>query len=60
MQNLTFKQYVTALTEHNGNCDFIKDPELRKQCKKLMKKTCLEAKSEWNHNRPLDLFVGAL
>ena len=39
MQNLTFKQYVTALTEHNGNCDFIKDPKLRKQCKKLMKKT---------------------
>ena len=25
--------------EHNGNCDFIKDPQLRKQCKKLMKKT---------------------
>ena len=39
MSNLTFKQFVTALNENNEYCDFIKDPKLRKQCKKLMKKT---------------------
>ncbi len=37
---LTFKEFLTALNEDgNKDCNFIKCPKLRKQCKKLMKKT---------------------
>jgi len=36
MSKLTFKQYVSALNENDKDCNFIKDPKLRKQCKKLM------------------------
>ncbi|KKK73215.1 hypothetical protein LCGC14_2896070 [marine sediment metagenome] len=39
MSTLTFKEYVSALNENNKDCNFIKDPKLRKQCKKLMKRS---------------------
>lgn len=39
MSNLTFKQFVTEMDKNNKDCNFIKDPKLRKQCKKLMTKT---------------------
>lgn len=39
MSTLTFKEYVSALNENNNDCNFIKDPKLRKQCKKLQKKS---------------------
>ncbi len=38
MSTLTFKEYVSALNENDKDCNFIKDPKLRKQCKKLMKR----------------------
>ena len=36
MSTLTFKEYVSAMNENDKDCNFIKDPKLRKQCKKLM------------------------
>jgi len=39
---LTFKEYITALEENNDplkDCNFIKDPKLRKQCKLLHKRS---------------------
>lgn len=39
MSTLTFKEYVSALNENDKDCNFIKDPKLRKQCKKLQKKS---------------------
>lgn len=41
MSKLTFKEYITVLDESNSlkDCNFIKDPELRKQCKALHKRS---------------------
>ncbi len=39
MATLTFKEFVSAMNENNKDCNFIKDPKLRKQCKKLMKRS---------------------
>lgn len=42
MSNLTFKEFISGLDESNGSndhCSFIKDPKLRKQCRKLMQKS---------------------
>ena len=42
MSKLTFKEYITALEENNDplkDCNFIKDPKLRKQCKLLHKRS---------------------
>ncbi len=42
MSKLTFKEYITALDENNDSlkdCNFIKDPKLRKQCKLLHKRS---------------------
>jgi len=39
MSTLTFKEYVSALNENDKDCNFIKDPKLRKECKKLMKRS---------------------
>ena len=41
MTNLTFKQYITVMEKSNSlkNCDFIKDPKLRAECKRLNKRS---------------------
>ena len=41
MSELTFKEFLTALEEGSDYCDFIKDPQIKKACKKLMKKSPL-------------------
>lgn len=39
MFGLSFKEFLTVLEEGSGYCDFIKDPQIKKACKKLMKKS---------------------
>lgn len=41
MSQLSFKEFLTALEEGSDYCDFIKDPQIKKACKKLMKKSPL-------------------
>ena len=37
MSNLTFKEYIAVMEESKSlkDCNFIKDPKLRAECKKL-------------------------